>query len=156
MEMLELVGLVVVVAVMGPAVRRVGRNNAHDLLPTEPRVAMGLLRLVDVAYYFVFTGVLLITNELDFGRGVVNLLASRDLAQQLEETAIRFGGLLLVMGVLHAMTLLALPVVALVHNSTRRGRALPRWLHNAGVIVAVLAVWQLIGIGIALLVAGLS
>lgn len=156
MEMLELVGLVVVVAVMGPAVRRFGRNYAHDLFPAEPRVATGLLRLVDVAYYFVFTGYILITTEFDFERGVVDLLASRDLAQQLEEAAIRFGGLLLVMGVLHAMTLLTLPVVALVHNSTRRGRALPRWLHNAGVIVAVLAVWQLIGIVIALLVAGAS
>ena len=43
------------------------------------------------------------------------------------------------MGLLHAATIMVLPVVALVSNSTRVGRALPRWL----VIVLVL-----VGIGV--------
>jgi hypothetical protein len=33
-----------------------------------------------------------------------------------------------------------LPLVALVHNSTLRGRALPRWMRDGGVILLVLGV----------------
>jgi len=45
------------------------------------------------------------------------------------------------MGLLHALTIMALPVVALVSNSTRVGRALPRWL----VVVIVI-----VGLGVAM------
>jgi hypothetical protein len=156
MEALELVGCIVVVVVMGPVVRRFGRNYAHDLLPTAHRVATTLLRLIDVAYYLVFTGYILMTTQFELELGVAGRPASRDLAQQLEEAAIRFGGLLLGMGVLHAATLVVLPVVALVHNSARRGRPLPRWMRNAGVLLVVLALWTLVATAGALLVAGVG
>lgn len=140
MEALELVGAVVVVVVMGPAVRRFGRNYAHDLFPTAERIATMLLRLVDVAYYLVFAGYVLMTTQFEFELGIAGRPASRALGQQLEEAAIRFGGLLLAMGILHAATLVVLPLVALVHNSTRRGRALPGWLRAGGVVLLVLGV----------------
>jgi len=156
MELLELVGLVVVVVVMGPAVRRFGRNYAHDLFPAMRGFASVLLRLLDLAYYLVFTGYILITTQFEFELGVTGRPASLDLAQQLREAAIRFGGLLLLIGVLHAAALVTLPVIALVHNSTRRGAALPRWLRNLGVILVALGVWQVIGLVVMLLVAGAS
>lgn len=133
METLELIGLGVLVVVLGPAIRRFGRNFAHDLFPCERALAAGMLRLLDVAYYLVFAAYILLTTQLQFELGVAGMPAALDLAQQLEEAAIRVGGLLLLMGVLHASTLAALPFVALVHNSTRRGRSLPRWLQIVGV-----------------------
>jgi hypothetical protein len=39
------------------------------------------------------------------------------------------------MGILHAVTIIVLPVVALISNSTRVGRPLPRWL----VVILVIA-----------------
>ena len=41
------------------------------------------------------------------------------------------------MGILHAVTIVVLPVVALVSNSTRVGRALPRWLVVTPVLATV-------------------
>lgn len=153
MEALELVGAVVVVVVMGPAVRRFGRNYAHDLFPTAERVVTMLLRLIDVAYYLVFAGYILMTTQFEFELGTAGRPASRALGQQLEEAAIRFGGLLLIMGILHAVTLVVLPVIALVHNSTRRGRALPGWMRTGGVILLVLGVMQVLGFMLVLLAA---
>jgi ABC-type spermidine/putrescine transport system permease subunit II len=156
MELLELVGLIVVVVVLGPALRRFGRNYTLDLFPRQHDLATRLLELLDVAYYLVFAGYILLTTQFEFDLGVAGRPASRDLAQQLHEAAVRLGGLLLTMGLLHALTLFVLPLVALVHNSTRQGRALPRWLRNAAVVLAVLAALQFIPFVIGLLVAGLS
>lgn len=156
MELLEFVGLTVVVLVLGPAVRRFGRNYALDLFPRPDELGAKLLGLIDVAYYLVFAGYILLTTQFEFELGVTGMPAAHDLAQQLHEASVRLGGLLLLMGLLHAVTLIVLPLVALVHNSTRHGRALPRWLRNAGVVLAVLAAWQVIGLVIGLLVVGLS
>lgn len=149
MELIETVALVLLVAVLGPAIQRFGRGYAEDLWPASPATATALLRLLDVAYLLVFGGFILLTVELDFGPSGV--LA----AEQVQSAGERLGGLVLIMGLLHAATIIVLPVVALVSNSTRAGRALPRWL------VIVLA---FVGIGLGLqvlmsllgLLAGLS
>jgi hypothetical protein len=154
LEILELVGLFTAVVVMGPAMRRFGRNYVSDLFPATPDLASMLLRLVDVAYYLVFAGYVLLTTH--FEPGVRRPSMAPELAQQLQEAAIRFGGLFLLMGVLHAVTLFILPMVALVHNSTRRGRALPRWLRNLGVILVIFTLWQLVGALVLLLLIGTS
>lgn len=58
--------------------------------------------------------------------------------------SIRAGGLLLTLGVLHAHTLFALPMIALIDNSTRVGKRLPRWLVLVLVatVTSVLPVFQ--------------
>jgi len=138
MELIETAALVLLVAVLGPAIRRFGRGYAGDLWPASPVTATALLRLLDVAYLLVFSGFILMTVEFDFGpSGVVA-------AEQFQAAGERLGGLVLIMGLLHAATIIVLPVVALVSNSTRAGRALPRWL----VIVLALAG---IGLGIQVL-----
>lgn len=154
MELLELIGLAAVVVALGPAIRRFGRHFAEDLFPADPSLAVMLLRLLDLAYYQVFAAYILMTTQFEFELGVAAMPASRDLAQQLEEAAIRFGGLLLLAGVLHALTLLVLPFVALVHNSTRRRRPLPHWLRVVGIVVGAWIGLQLVGGLLVLLVVG--
>lgn len=154
MEALELVGAIVVVVVMGPVVRRFGRNYAHDLLPAARQVATNLLRLLDVAYYLVFAGYVLMTTRFEFELGVAGRPAARDLAQQLDDAAVRFGGLLLLMGVLHAANLVLLPLVALVHNSTLRGRSLPRALRGGGLLLGLCAILLVLVIARLLIGAG--
>jgi hypothetical protein len=150
MESLEFVGLTVVVLVMGPAVRRFGRNYALDLFPRQHGFGTKLLGLIDVAYYLVFAGYILLSTQFEFELGVTGRPASQDLAQQLHEASVRLGGLLLTMGLLHAVTLVVLPLVALVHNCTQHGRPLPRWLRNLGVLIMILAAWQVVGLVVAL------
>lgn len=138
MELIETVALVALVLVLGPAIRRFGRGYASDLWPATPATATALLRLLDVAYLLVFGGFILLTVELDFGPSGVLV------AEQVQAAGERLGGLLLVMGLLHAVTIMVLPVVALVSNSTRVGRALPKWLVVILVLVAIVVGGQLL------------
>lgn len=134
-ELLVTVALAVLVGVLGPAIRRFGRGYASDLWPASPSIAAGLLRLLDLAYLLVFVGFILATADLTFAEADPShsacLLADPScltLAEQLQVAGARVGGLLLTIGVLHGLTIAVLPVLALVSNSTRTGRPLPKWL----------------------------
>jgi hypothetical protein len=124
MELLETIGLLAVLFALGPAIRRFGRGYANDLWPSESTTPAALLRLMDVAFYLVGIGYILLSAKFDFA----TTLTSDRLAGQLTEASIRAGGLLLALGVLHAQTLFALPMIALIDNSTRASKRLPRWL----------------------------
>jgi TRAP-type mannitol/chloroaromatic compound transport system permease small subunit len=143
MEAIETAVLVVLVAVLGPAIGRFGRGYTQDLWPAAREMATSLLRLLDVAYFLVFAGYILLS--VDFGS------SDRTLGSQLEAAGGRIGGLLLVMGVLHAATMMALPVVALISNATRRGRRLPRWLT---VMLVIGGAWMALQ-GVGALIGGL-
>jgi len=142
MELIETVALVALVAVLGPAIRRFGRGYAADLWPMTPATATALLRLLDVAYVLVYGGFILMTVDFDFESSsgtafdcILSAVECHTVQAQIGDACIRLGGLVLMMGVLHAATIVVLPIVALISNSTRVGRALPRWL----VILLVLA-----------------
>jgi hypothetical protein len=144
MELIETIALVAVVAVLGPAIRRFGRGYAIDLWPTTPATATALLRLLDVAYVLIFGGFILMTVNFDFESSsrpafdcILSAVECHTVQSQIEDACIRLGGLVLVMGILHAVTIMVLPVVALISNSTRVGRALPRWLVVLLVIATV-------------------
>jgi hypothetical protein len=156
MELLETIALVVLVAVLGPAIQRFGRGYATDLWRATPATATALVRLLDLSYILVFAGYILITADFDGGTLADSSrlcylpdLDCHTVGSQLQSAAERIGGLILVMGMLHAVTITVLPVVALVSNSTRRGRSLPKWLTVllvlAGVGVGLFLVNALIG-----------
>lgn len=147
MELLETIGLVGLLLTLGPAIRRFGRGYANDLWPTSSGTPAALLRLMDLALYLIGIGYILLSAEFEF---TTELMSDR-LADQLAAAAIRAGGLLLVLGVLHVHTLFALPMVALIDNSTRVGKALPRWLILllAATILSVVPVLQaMVAIGL--------
>lgn len=133
MEVIETTLLVAIVVTLAPAIRRFGRGFADDLWPAVPTIAPALLRLLDIAYALVAGGYILLTVQLD-----ADLQSSNLLAGQLADTSGRVAGLVLLIGMLHAVTIGALPLLALVSNSTRMNTTLPRWI-----------VWLLVACGIA-------
>jgi hypothetical protein len=147
MEALEFAALTTLVVVLGPAIRRFGRGYANDLWPEGSVTPGALLQLLDVAYYLALSGFILISTEFQFSGHTTTSL----IPEQLSDASIRIGGLLLMLGVLHALTIMALPIVALVDNSTRAHKKVPRWVLLIGVLIAtqllpVLA--AVIGIGV--------
>jgi hypothetical protein len=102
--------------------------------------------MLDIAYYLVFAGYVLLTARLEAPAAY----AEHMIGVQIFEAAARVGGLFLIMGVLHAATMMALPLVALVKNSTDAGAKLPRWvawlLVAAAIGVGFLLAWTSIGI----------
>jgi len=134
MELLEAVALVTVLVALGPAIGRFGRNYAADLWPKGATAPHALLRLLDLAYYLVGAGYVLLSTEFRFG------LFEGRLSEQVGDASIRIGGLLLVLGALHAMTLFVLPLIAFVDNATRTGKSLPRWIILLLLLIAWVAV----------------
>lgn len=135
MELLEIVVLTTLLLGLGPAIRRFGRGYAADLWAPGSTTPRELLRVLDVAYYLVGAGYILLSTELAFDDGVRADL----LAEQLGGASIRIGGLLLTLGLLHATTFVLLPLLALIDNSTRAGRAVPRWVLLVLLVVVLAA-----------------
>lgn len=133
LEGLELVVMATLVVLLAPAIRRFGRGYVSDIFYASTPTGPNLLRLLDIAYYLLFAGYVLITTRL--GEPVAHSLF--DMADQMEDVLFRIGGLLMVMGLLHAATLMAIPLVGLVFNTTRSGTKLPKWVTVILVIVAI-------------------
>lgn len=141
MEALEAVVLISLLATLGPAIRRFGRNYAADLWPRGAVTPGSIQRLLDLAYYLVGAGFILSTVDFDFS----DRLLDAGIADQMADASMRIGAMMLMLGLLHATTLFILPVVALIDNSTRAAAALPRWIWLL-LVLAGLAVIQFLPI----------
>lgn len=113
-ELLETMVLVALVLMLAPIIRRFGGIYVSDVFRLDPGAGIKFLQLLDIAYYLVFSGVIL--------RGVSLMRLDRMVpaGAALDESLVRFGVLLLIMGLFHAATLFGLPVIGLVFSSTVR------------------------------------
>lgn len=142
MEILELGVLAMLIGAVGPGLRRFGRGFIEDVFAPAKTTGERLLPLLDAAFYLIFVGYVLVTTRLSPGVAYEFYVAG----EQIGEAAIRIGGLLLMMGVMHAVTLIVLPLVALIFNSTRVGAKLPRWVTALLIIGGIVALLQLPGL----------
>jgi len=145
MEGIETLVLALLILVLGPAVRRFGEGYAEAVFRANPTTGTGFARLLDVSYYLVFTGYLLVSTE--FERPSEALFG---LGNQMEAAAGRVGGLLLFMGVLHGLTILIMPLLGVVFTAVWHKRRLPRSINIVLVVVGILG-----GLWVLQLVAGL-
>ena len=162
--------MVALVVVMGPAIRRFGKTYERAVFHAAPETGVRFLRLLDIAYYLVFTGYVLVTMRFEPMPEWGSALRLDGLIKvELE----RLSGLLLVMGLLHVLLLLTLPVVGLVVSANerrvRRGRLGPAApppdrvaervdsvVTIAAWVIGVLVALQLAGIVINLVLVGMS
>jgi hypothetical protein len=107
LEIIVVVVLVAVVAVLGPLIKRFGRGYAADVFRANPRTGKSYLVLMDFASY-------LIKWEPDTGwDDQVN-------AEQVQASVVRLGGMLLLMGFLHGLNVLSLPVIGRLFTLNKR------------------------------------
>ena len=109
-ELITNVVLVAVVVVLGPLIKRFGRAYAGDIFRGNPRTGKSYLVLMDVAYYLIFTAFIMFTVTLS-QPSAWGANASDALGTQLQHEVARTGGMLLLMGVLHGLNVLSLPLV---------------------------------------------
>lgn len=105
-----LVGLVLF---LGPLIKRFGRSYAGDVFRGNPRTGKSYLVLMDVAYYLIFFALILFTVSFSDEQWLT-------LSAQLEDEVTRIGGMLLLMGVLHGLNVLTLPLVGRLLGLSRQ------------------------------------
>ena len=92
---------------LGPLIKRFGKAYAADVFRANPRTGKSFIVLTDIAYYLIFTSYILFTTTFelpgDWG-DIVN-------GAQLKGEVSRVAGIVLIIGILHGVNLLALPVI---------------------------------------------
>jgi hypothetical protein len=119
LELLTTTLLVILVLVLGPLIRRFGRIYAAAVFAAHPPTARRFLTLLDIAYYLVFCAYLLIETRIE---PELAWLRPDGLAQHATHLTERVAGMLLLMGLLHSITIVTLPVIGVVFADSWRRR----------------------------------
>lgn len=101
---------------LGPFIRRFGKAYAADVFRANPRTGKSFIVLMDVAYYLIFSAYILFTVQFEPAgdwEQTVN-------ANQLRATTVRVGGILLIVGLLHGLNVLTLPIMGRIFTLNRR------------------------------------
>ena len=116
---LELITVGIMLAVLGtlgPLIKRFGKSYAADVFRVNPRTGKSYLVLMDFAYYLIFGAYILFTTHWEPDTGWDDQVN----AAQLQGSAVRLGGMMLIMGLLHGMNVLTLPLIGRVFTLNRR------------------------------------
>ena len=115
-EILVLVVLVALALLLGPFIKRFGRSYAADVFRSNPGTGKSFIVLTDFAYYLIFSAYILFTTTVDRPNDWTQTVG----AEQVQNGLIRVGGILLIIGVLHGLNLLLLPVIGRLLTLNRR------------------------------------
>lgn len=115
LELIVVGVLLTLLGILGPLIKRFGKGYAADVFRASPRTGKSFLVLMDIAYYLIFGAYVLFTVQFDRASGWAQEVS----AAQLEDSAIRVGGMLLLMGLLHGLNVLSLPVIGRLFSLNR-------------------------------------
>jgi hypothetical protein len=101
---------------LGPFIRRFGKSYAADVFRANPRTGKSFIVLMDVAYYLIFSAFILFTVQFEPSSGWEQTVG----ADQLRATTVRVGGILLIVGLLHGLNVLMLPMIGRILTLNRR------------------------------------
>ncbi len=101
---------------LGPFIKRFGRAYAADVFHDNPQTGKSYIVLTDIVYYLIFSAYILFTVSFEprenWGLSV--------LPAQVGFEAGRLGGILLVIGVLHGLNIVLMPVLGRLFSLNRR------------------------------------
>jgi hypothetical protein len=113
---LELATNLVLVAIaiwLGPFIKRFGRAYAADVFHDNPLTGKSYIVLTDIVYYLIFTAYILFTIRLAYDDGDVDpTLVKFEL--------VRIGGILLIIGILHGLNIVIMPMLGRLFSLNRR------------------------------------
>ena len=101
---------------LGPFIKRFGRAYAADVFRDNPSTGKSYIVLTDIVYYLIFGSYILFTIRFqpafDWADGAS--------AGQMQYETARIAGILLVIGVLHGLNILLMPVLGRLFALNRR------------------------------------
>ena len=101
---------------LGPFIKRFGRAYAADVFHDNPQTGKSYIVLTDIVYYLIFTAYILFTIRVDapfYYMGDVH-------PDLVKAELVRIGGILLIIGVLHGLNLVIMPVLGRLFSLNRR------------------------------------
>lgn len=107
LEILTTTALIAIALFLGPFIKRFGKSYAADVFKSNPGTGKSYIVLTDIAYYLIFMAYIMFTTSFEVAGNwepTVN-------APMLKGELARVGGILLIMGLLHSVNLVALPVM---------------------------------------------
>jgi hypothetical protein len=120
---LELGTTLVLVAMavwLGPFIKRFGRAYAADVFHDNPLTGKSYIVLTDIVYYLIFAAYILFSvhfsPQLDWHNDLSGLVTP----EQLTYSAARIGGILLIIGILHGLNIVLMPVLGRLFSLNRR------------------------------------
>jgi hypothetical protein len=116
LELIFVAAMLVALAVLGPLIKRFGRAYAADVFQANPRTGKSYLVLMDIAYYLIFGAYILFVIKWEPDTD----WADEVNAAQLQASVVRLGGMLLLMGLLHGLNVLSLPLIGRVFTLNRQ------------------------------------
>ena len=116
LELVWFSGMVFLAVWLGPFIRRFGKSYAADVFRANPRTGKSFIVLMDVAYYLIFFAFILFTVHFEPDRGWSQAVN----AAQLRAVTVRVGGILLIVGLLHGLNVLMLPIIGRILTLNRR------------------------------------
>jgi hypothetical protein len=115
---LEIATDVVLVALavwLGPFIKRFGRAYAADVFHDNPLTGKSYIVLTDIVYYLIFAAYILFTVRVQAPSWTGDVTAT-----QVKAAAARLGGILMIIGVLHGLNLVIMPVLGRLFSLNRR------------------------------------
>jgi len=113
--------LLVAIAVwLGPFIKRFGRAYAADVFHDNPLTGKSYIVLTDIVYYLIFAAYILMTANFGPVPDWHNEISGTVTAEQLQGAALRVGGILLVIGALHGVNIVLMPVLGRLFSLNRK------------------------------------
>ena len=105
---------------LGPFIKRFGRAYAADVFHDNPLTGKSYIVLTDIVYYLIFAAYILFTVRVapkDNWDIVEPITVS---AAQVTNSLVRIGGILLIIGILHGLNIVLMPVLGRLFSLNRR------------------------------------
>src|SRR3954454_10825261 len=95
---------------LGPLIKRFGRAYAADVFHDNPLTGKSYIVLTDIVYYLIFAAYILFTVHVAPQEEWKNAISGKVTAEQVTFELGRLGGILLIIGILHGLNIVLMPL----------------------------------------------
>jgi hypothetical protein len=105
---------------LGPFIKRFGRAYAADVFHDNPLTGKSYIVLTDIVYYLIFAAYILfslhVAPQHDWDNDISEMVTAKQVTFELG----RLGGILLIIGILHGLNIVLMPLLGRVFSLNRR------------------------------------
>ena len=105
---------------LGPFIKRFGRAYAADVFHDNPLTGKSYIVLTDIVYYLIFAAYILFSLHVAPQHSWDNDISGKVTAKQVTFELGRLGGILLIIGILHGLNIVLMPLLGRVFSLNRR------------------------------------